>query len=102
MDLSVPAQSVEGGLAGYKSPRYALAWHFRRSRDGWKRKYSHVKQDIKRIQNRTRDLSQSRQQWKEKVKRLEAENQDLQSQVAWLEARLSVEQEDPNKKKRRL
>ena len=73
----------------YKSRPGALAWFFRKSRDGWKRKYQDLKATLKGYQNRIADLTQSRQHWRlkaeqagERLAALEAEVADLRAQVA--------------------
>ena len=73
----------------YKSRPGALAWFFRKSRDGWKRKYQDLKATLKGYKNRITDLTKSRQQWREKAEQagerlavLEAEVADWRAQVA--------------------
>ena len=73
----------------YKSRPGALAWFFRKSRDGWKRKYQDLKATLKGYKNRIADLTKSRQQWRENAEQagerlaaLEAEVADLRAQVA--------------------
>jgi prefoldin subunit 5 len=66
-----------------------LIWFFRKSRDGWKRKYQALKATIKGYKNRIADLTKSREQWKlkaeqagERLAALEAENAQLRAQMA--------------------
>jgi septal ring factor EnvC (AmiA/AmiB activator) len=73
----------------YQSRPGALAWFFRKSRDGWKRKYQELKATLKGYKNRIADLTKSRQQWRlkaeqagERLAALEAEVADLRAQVA--------------------
>ena len=47
----------------YKSRPGALAWFFRKGRDGWKRKYQDLKATVKSYKNRIADLTKSREQW---------------------------------------
>ena len=58
-----------------------MAWFFRKSRDGWKRKYQELKATLKGYKNRIADLTKSREQWRlkaeqvgERLGALEAEN----------------------------
>lgn len=48
----------------YKSRPGALIWFFRKSRDGWKRKYQTLKAAEKSYKNRIADLTRSREQWR--------------------------------------
>ena len=73
----------------YRSRPGALAWFFRKSRDGWKRKYRDLKVTVKGLKNRIADLTKSREQWRAKAERagerlgaLEAENAELRARVA--------------------
>ena len=73
----------------YQSRPGALAWFFRKSRDGWKRKYQELKATLKSYKNHIADLTKSRQQWRlkaeqagERLTALEAEVADLRAQVA--------------------
>jgi chromosome segregation ATPase len=73
----------------YKSRPGALAWFFRKSRDGWKRKYRDLKATIKGYKNRIADLTKSREQWRAKAEQagqrlsaLEAENAELRARIA--------------------
>lgn len=97
MDLSQTAPVETRGFAEYKSPWRALAWSFRKSRDGWKQKYAKVKREIKRFQNQARDVTKSRDQWKNTANALDAENKSLQAQLVGMQAQLA-EQEAAKKK----
>jgi chromosome segregation ATPase len=73
----------------YKSRPGALAWFFRKSRDGWKRKYRDLKVTVKGLKNRIADLTRSREQWRAKAEQagqrlgaLEAENAELRARIA--------------------
>jgi septal ring factor EnvC (AmiA/AmiB activator) len=73
----------------YKSRPGALIWFFRKSRDGWKRKYQDLKATVKGYTNRIADLTKSRDQWKlkaeqatEQLAAVEAENAQLRAQIA--------------------
>jgi chromosome segregation ATPase len=73
----------------YKSRPGALIWFFRKSRDGWKRKYRDLKAAVKGLKNRVADLTKSREQWRaraeqagERLAALEAENAELRARVA--------------------
>jgi predicted nuclease with TOPRIM domain len=74
---------------GYKSRPGALAWFFRESRDGWKRKYRDLKGTVKGLKVRVADLTRSREQWRAKAEQaserlgvLEAENAELRARFA--------------------
>jgi hypothetical protein len=76
---TIPASTPEN----YKSRPGALIWFFRKSRDGWKRKYLDLKSTEKGYKNRIADLTKSREQW-----RLEAEQ--TAERLAALEAEVAV------------
>jgi len=82
------ASGQEDHKREYTTPAYVQAWFLRRSRDNWKRKYMRAKTDGKRLQNRVHDVTKSREQWREqykqRVQELEAENAALQQQLAAL------------------
>lgn len=73
----------------YKSRPGALAWFFRKGRDGWKRKYRDLKATVKGLKNRIADLTRSREQWRARAEQagqrlgaLEAENAELRARIA--------------------
>jgi hypothetical protein len=73
----------------YKSRPGALIWFFRKSRDGWKRKYQDLKATEKGYKNRIADLTKSREQWRsraeqagERLAASEAENAALRGRIA--------------------
>jgi chromosome segregation ATPase len=72
-----------------KSRPGALAWFFRKSRDGWKRKDRDLKVTVKGFQNRIADLTKSREHWRtqaqqaaERLDAVEAENAQLRTRIA--------------------
>lgn len=84
-DDSAPASTPKD----YQSRPGALAWFFRKSRDGWKRKYQDLKATVKGYKNHIADLTKSREQWRAKAERadqrlgaLEAENAELRARIA--------------------
>ena len=72
------AEGQDGQEQRYKTGYRVQAWFLGRSRDKWKRKYKE-KADAKRLENRVHDVNRSRESWREKAERLEAEN------AAWWE-----------------
>ena len=68
----------------YKSPWRNLAWSFRESRDGWKRKHQELKRDFKRLQNQLRDVRLSRTDWQTQAEeaRQEASRRQTQAEEA--------------------
>jgi chromosome segregation ATPase len=82
------AQTQTQATEGYKSRPGALIWFFRKSRDGWKRKYQDLKVSTKQLKNRIADLTKSRDQWRLRAERaqeqlaaLQAENESVRAQV---------------------
>ncbi len=80
----------------YKSRPGALAWFFRKSRDGWKRKYQALKATVKGDKNRIADLTRSREQWRAKAEQAGERLVALQAENAELRAR-ALEAEDKKK-----
>jgi uncharacterized coiled-coil DUF342 family protein len=75
----------------YTSRPGALIWFFRKSRDGWKKKYQDLKATIKGFKNQIAAVTKSRDQWRlkaeqtsERVSALEAEVTELRAQAAAL------------------
>src|SRR5271165_489323 len=73
----------------YESRPGALAWFFRKSRDGWKRKYRDLKLTVKGLKNRIADLTKSREHWRSEAEQagrrlavVEAENAELRARAA--------------------
>ncbi len=73
----------------YKSRPGALAWFFRKSREGWKRKYRDLKATVKGVKNRITDLTKSREHWRTQAEQagqglavVEAENAELRARIA--------------------
>ena len=56
----------------YTSRPGALIWFFRKSRDGWKRKYQDLKVTVKADRNRRIDLTKSRDRSQQKDEQAEA------------------------------
>jgi chromosome segregation ATPase len=78
--------------ATYSSRPGALIWSFRKSRDGWKRKYQALKAQFKASKNQIAAVTKSREQWRTQAKdahqhlaALQAENAALRARVEALE-----------------
>ena len=59
-EIHVNAPSQEGQKTKYTTPHRVQAWFLHRSRENWKNKYSQLKVDAKRLQNRVNDVTKSR------------------------------------------
>lgn len=68
--------------SGFRSRLSALVWFFKKSRDGWKKKYQKVKQEIRGFRSELRDVRRSREKWRLRVEELERENRTLREQLA--------------------
>lgn len=68
-------------LADFKSSYRHLAWCFRRSRDTWKGKHQDLRRAHKRLQNRLRAVTTSRERHKQAARAAEARAAHLQEQV---------------------
>jgi chromosome segregation ATPase len=91
MDASaetIPASTRED----YKSRPGALIWFFRKSRDGWKRKYQDLKATVKGYTNRIADLTQSREQWRAKAEQAGQRLTALEAELAGLRAQVAAEE----------
>ena len=85
MDDSANANTSNPKLSQYKSPKHALIWSFRRSRDHWKRKYYDLKaRDSERKKDLAAlaDLKAELELMRSDLIRLHAENQELRSRLA--------------------
>jgi hypothetical protein len=74
----------------YKSRPGALIWFFRKSRDGWKRKYQDLKAAEKTSKNRIADLTKSREQWRTKAQQAGDRLAAAEAELAELRARLAA------------
>jgi SMC interacting uncharacterized protein involved in chromosome segregation len=79
-----------------KSRPGALIWFFRKSRDGWKRKYLELKSTEKGYKNRIADLTKSREQWRKKAEQTGEQLAAVEAEVAALQCQV----EAADKKKR--
>ena len=85
-------------LDRFRSRVRVLAGFFLRSRDNWKRKYKELKSELKRCQVRVHDVTQSRQQWREKAEAKERELAALQAQLQELQKQVGSPPSEPQKK----
>ncbi len=83
------AISQDGDKKKYPTPRWVQVWFLQRSRDNWKKKYKELKFEAKRMRNRVKDVTDSRENWRgqteqqeQRINELEAENAALREQVA--------------------
>jgi hypothetical protein len=76
------AISLDGKTRKYTTVHRVQAWFLGRSRDNWKNKYKKLKVHAKRLQNRVNDATRSRNGFRERVRVLEAENAALREQAA--------------------
>jgi predicted RNase H-like nuclease (RuvC/YqgF family) len=78
----------------YKSPPSAQRWFLLRSRENWKEKYMGLKADAKRLENRVKDVTKSREKWREEAKQLIDRVQELEAENAALQAQLAASKKD--------
>jgi len=95
-NLTANADAVD--LDQFRSPPRVLASCFLRSRDNWKRKYKDLKSELKRYQVRVNDVTQSRQQWREKSEAKERELATLQAKLQELQRQVGSRPDEPEKK----
>jgi len=78
----------------YTSRPGALIWCFRKSRDGWKRKYQDLKATIKGLKNRIADLTKSRDGWRLKAEEAAVRIATLERETAALRAEVGAQAEE--------
>ena len=78
----------------YTTPHRVQAWFLKRSRDNWKEKYGELKADAKRLQNRVKDVTKSRAQWREETKQLTTQVRELEAENAALQEQLAALKKD--------
>ena len=72
----------------YSSPPHKLLQFFKRSRDGWKRKYQSAKSVVKRLKNRAYAAQKSRDEWKALAKQRDQELGDLRRELERQKSRI--------------
>jgi septal ring factor EnvC (AmiA/AmiB activator) len=87
-DVETPAPHKD-----YTSRPGALIWCFRKSRDGWKRKYQDLKATVKADKNRVADLAKSRDQWRKKAEHAGAQLSASEAEIAALRAGIAAWEE---------
>ena len=81
------ATRIDGGKQEYSTCYRIQAWFLSRSRDNWRQKYKRLKSDAKRLQNRVYDVTRSREEWRKEAQELEKELAALREQVALKKSR---------------
>lgn len=77
-------RATTANSATYSSRPGALVWSFRKSRDGWKRKYQELKAQVKAYKNQIAAVTKSRQQWRTQAEDAQAQLVALQAEnAAW-------------------
>jgi hypothetical protein len=66
----------------FKCPPARLARLFRKSRDAWKQRAADKQRSLKKLRINLRDLSASRDRWREVAQRQAAQLADLRAQLA--------------------
>ena len=74
----------------YKSRPGALIWFFRKSRDGWRRKYQDLKAAEKAYKNRIADLTKSREHWRTEAQRADERLAAAEAELAALRGRVAA------------
>lgn len=90
MDATATADTTQRPTTSYRSPKHALVWFFRKSRNNWKAKYQKLRAFLKKLQNRARDASKSREHWKARAHEAEAERDRVQAENEQLRERLAA------------
>jgi peptidoglycan hydrolase CwlO-like protein len=66
----------------------AVIWSLGRSVKTWKAKAQNLRGELRRLQNRVRDVHKSREQWKQQAEQAKAEASAMQAEFASLKERL--------------
>ncbi len=75
---------------GYKNPFARDARRFRLSRDTWRARAADKQKEIRALRVKIRDLTNSRDRWKDDVQLLKAQIEQLQAKVDSLQAELRL------------
>lgn len=81
---------MEGTIAEYRSPRHVQILFLKKSRRKLRIKYRELKVDEKRLQNRVRDVTKSREQWRSEAEELAARLAEAQRENAALQQQVEV------------
>jgi hypothetical protein len=65
----------------YSSPIKKLVQFFESSRDSWKGKYMAVKQSCRALEGNVRDLSKSRDKWKQEAKQANKQLEEMRKEL---------------------
>ena len=84
----------------YTTSKQVQAWFLGRSRDRWKEKATRKNAEIKRLRQRADDVEASRAHWRAKAEAAQQEIERLQGEKAQLQARLDRLAEEASQKKR--
>src|SRR5258708_6913110 len=93
-EFSMCATPANDTKVKYTTPRWVQAWFLRRSRDLWKNKYTQLKSNAKRLQNRVNDVTKSREHWREETLQREQRLRELEAENAALRQQLAAEKKD--------
>jgi hypothetical protein len=83
----------------YTTSKQVQAWFLGRSRDLWKKKYAELKVESRRLKQHVADACRSRADWRDKAEAAQREVQGLRVQIAELQARRDMPQDEAEKKK---
>lgn len=78
----------------YSTSKQVQAWFLRRSRALWKKKYTRLKADEKRLKNRVNDVTKSRERWREESEQMTSRVRELEAEVAALQQQLAALKKD--------
>jgi uncharacterized coiled-coil DUF342 family protein len=93
-EIHMNASGQDDPTAKYTTPARVQAWFLQRSRDNWKKKYTHLKTDAKRMQNRVNDVTKSREKWRDETEELSRRLRDLEAENAALHEQLAALKKD--------
>jgi septal ring factor EnvC (AmiA/AmiB activator) len=78
-DMMTCSETAPEQATSYRSPWRVLARSFEKSRDGWKRKYMKLQDQIKAFRTELRDLKKSRARWKTRAEALERQLEEVRA-----------------------
>jgi|SRR5689334_227545 hypothetical protein len=86
--------------APYTTSKQVQAWFLKRSRDRWKKKATRNNAELKRLRQRVADVDASRDHWRQQAESARREADRLRSVRDELQDRLDRQDEDASQKKR--
>jgi chromosome segregation ATPase len=89
----------DGNKTSYTTSKQVQAWFLKRSRDRWKNKARRNNAELKRLRQRVADLEASRAHWRQQAETARHEIERLQPSIAERQAGLDPQADDASQRK---